>query len=332
MGNRRVVVFCPPYYKTGGTEVLHQLVYKGNKFGTVQFVICYTSIDWKIEFPPTPPSFVKYLENNETIIEVRDIDSNDILIFPETLSKFSLEFRFNIKCIWWLSVDNFYNSIGYKQSFILKELVKKLFNRYPFNYINNILYSNLFDFHLVQSEYAQDHLVQKKILKKILPLSDYIGLNYNKSQEKITEKENYILYNPLKGMDVINKLIEKSNFAWVRLENKTDERLIEIYRKSKIYIDFGNHPGKDRIPREASIFGCVILTNKRGSAKNKIDIPIDDYYKFNEKDLSLIINRINEIFNNYEFHYSSQNSYRQTIIKGESNFESQIKDMLNEIV
>jgi len=332
MGNRRIVVFCPPYYKTGGTELLHQLVYKANKFKIIQFVICYINVDWKIEFPPTPPSFIKYIETKDILIETSEINDNDILIFPETLTQFSLKFRINIKCVWWLSVDNFYNSIGYRKNSIIKELINKSLNRYPFNFIKNIFYTGLFNYHLVQSEYARKHLIEKNVLNKIIILSDYLGLNFNKIQEVKTKKKNYILYNPLKGTELINQLVERSNFEWIKLEKKTDEQLIEIYSQSKIYIDFGNHPGKDRIPREASIYGCVILTNKRGSAKNKIDIPIDDYYKFNENDIILIINRINEILIDYDTHYSRQNNYHKIILKEELNFEKQIKGLLKQII
>ena len=37
------------------------------------------------------------------------------------------------------------------------------------------------------------------------------------------------------------------------------------------------------MPREAALFNNCIITNKKGSAKNKLDIPINDKYKFEEK-------------------------------------------------
>ncbi len=43
----------------------------------------------------------------------------------------------------------------------------------------------------------------------------------------------------------------------------------------KKMLDFGNHPGKDRLPREAAIPGCCIITGKCGSSGNNIDIIID---------------------------------------------------------
>ena len=44
------------------------------------------------------------------------------------------------------------------------------------------------------------------------------------------------------------------DLRWVPLIGMTTEEMRSCMSKSKVYIDFGNHPGKDRIPREAAIF------------------------------------------------------------------------------
>jgi len=46
-----------------------------------------------------------------------------------------------------------------------------------------------------------------------------------------------------------------------------------------MYIDFGTHPGKDRIPREAALRNCIVLTNRNGAADNNVDVPIPNEYK-----------------------------------------------------
>ncbi|MGC8677909.1 MAG: hypothetical protein ACP5UF_06830 [Hydrogenobaculum sp.] len=63
----------------------------------------------------------------------------------------------------------------------------------------------------------------------------------------------------------------------------TRDQVIETLQKAKVYIDFGNHPGKDRIPREAAILGCCVITGKRGSATFFEDVPIPEEYKFEER-------------------------------------------------
>lgn len=331
MEDKRLVVFCPAYYKTGGTELLHQLVYKSNKLCSIKSLICYVNADWKIEVSPTPPSFEKYIEIKDRVIEINQIKESDILIFPETLSEWALHFKSNKKCIWWLSVDNFYTSIGHNKKHFAIEQIKKLLNRHSYRVIHNVLHSNLFNYHLVQSMYAQEHLIKNNVTNKILFLSDYLGLNYNNIQLKTKERKNNILYNTLKGADATMRLIENSNFNWVKLEKLTNDELIKKYQESKIYIDFGNHPGKDRIPREAAIFGCVILTNRTGSAKNEIDIPIDGYYKIEECVSFSVIKKIGEILENYDTHYSRQRNYRDEIANEEVDFQNQIKVLIKEL-
>ena len=79
------------------------------------------------------------------------------------------------------------------------------------------------------------------------------------------------------------------------------KEILDTLIKSKIYIDFGTHPGRDKIPREAVLLGNCILTNKKGSANNPVDISIPDRFKFEEtkKNEKILNNIIGEIFNDY---------------------------------
>ena len=78
---------------------------------------------------------------------------------------------------------------------------------------------------------------------------------------------------------------------FIRLENMNPQQLCDALDKSMIYIDFGNHPGKDRIPREACCRNCIVMTSKLGSANNSYDVPIPDEYKFDTTD-SIAVNAI----------------------------------------
>ena len=53
----------------------------------------------------------------------------------------------------------------------------------------------------------------------------------------------------------------------IKLSGFNTKQIINIYNKTKVYLDFGYHPGKDRMPREAALFNNCIITNKKGSAK-----------------------------------------------------------------
>jgi hypothetical protein len=97
-------------------------------------------------------------------------------------------------------------------------------------------------------------------------------------------------------------------------------------KKSKIYIDFGNHPGKDRIPREAAINGCVIVTNKKGAANNSYDIPINEEYKFEDpiKGKEVFKDLVDNIYLDFEKHFQQFDFYRSKIKNEERIFEKEL--------
>ena len=146
------------------------------------------------------------------------------------------------------------------------------------------------DLNLCQSFYAVDFVKNMGIpKKKIAYLSDYINDLYIKDIKKNNKshRSNIVLYNPKKGYTFTKKLIKycqdrKCNWKWVPLINMTNAEVKSYLENCKVYIDFGNHPGKDRFPREAAISGCCIITGKKGAAAYYEDVPIPDQYKFQD--------------------------------------------------
>jgi hypothetical protein len=119
------------------------------------------------------------------------------------------------------------------------------------------------------------------------------------------------------------------SIKWVPLQNMNIEELAAIYSKAKLYVDFGAHPGKDRIPREAVIHYCCLLTNKKGSARYFEDVPIKDEYKISDAELNanLLQERIRNIFKNYPTQVQNFESYRNIITEEKSRFDQQIKSI-----
>ncbi|MEY4278065.1 MAG: hypothetical protein RL377_69, partial [Bacteroidota bacterium] len=102
-----------------------------------------------------------------------------------------------------------------------------------------------------------------------------------------------------------------------------------MYRRAKLYVDFGTHPGKDRIPREAVIHQCCLLTNKKGSANYYEDVPILEAYKINDAELDIdnLSTRVRDIFENYNSHNEHFENYRN-IIRGEKTlFDQQVQSI-----
>jgi len=183
--------------------------------------------------------------------------------------------------------------------------------------------------HLVQSEYAKDFLASHDI--DSIPLSDYLNEAHFSNKQDNLDRKNQVLFNPKKGYQVTSKLIKSfPDIKFIPLQNMSPQEVASILRESKVYIDFGSHPGKDRFPREAAMAGCCVVTGKRGSAKNKVDIAIPEKYKLNEKSFSFISKFeviVKEIFNDYENSFNDFTLYRDRISKEKGLFDKQVKSI-----
>lgn len=318
---KKIYILCPANSVTGGPELLHQLNEKLNLLG-------YNSkmkyIGEKEGISPIPDRYKIYSPEYESRIE----DSKDnYIIVPEIFTNELKKYKNINKIIWWLSVDNYFvprKSIGYK--------IKSIFGLRDFDYrSNNVI-------HLAQSVYAVEFLKSKGIEKeKIYYLSDYLNDKFiEEAHGNVNKKKrNCVLYNPKKGYEFTNKIIKSNNnIEWIPLINLTVEEMCNLMQTSKVYIDFGNHPGKDRIPREAAISGCCIITSLNGSARYREDVPILDEFKFEDKDKNVIdiVNKINSIFINYNKENSKFEIYRKIIMSEKDKFENDVKLVFEKLI
>ena len=189
--------------------------------------------------------------------------------------------------------------------------------------------------HFVQSEHARLFIELNGIPKeRIHRVEDYLNPAFMSRAESVdlTKKENIVAFNPKKGLEVTRFLAAIApNINWQPIQNMTPEQVQSLLAKSKVYVDFGYHPGKDRIPREAAISGCVVITGKRGSAGNDIDINIPAEFKFDETeaDLRRAIEKINEVFADFKTAYDKQADYRAKISAEEKIFEQDVANAFN---
>lgn len=325
----KIYMVCPSFNKTGGTELAHQLVYQLLKIKLYAFIVYYTENDEK---PEINPAFKKYVDNFLTLEEIEDSPSN-ILIVPEIKPDILNHFNKLQKVIWWMSVDNFEKRNGFKGACkfygffnAIKYIIKGNIQLRTFKINKSVN-------HFYQSEYAKQYLL-KKNYTNIYKLSDYLNSSYftNNENEHI-DKKNNVLYNPKKGFDFTKKIIEKSpDLHWVPIQNMTTEQVKSLLNESKVYIDFGNHPGKDRFPREAAISGCCVITGKRGSAKYFQDIPIPEKYKFNDstKNIDSIIKQVRQCLDNYDDCIGDFKEYKEKISNEYSNFIDDINKIFKQ--
>ncbi len=329
-----IYIYCPANHETGGTELAHQLadyLISKNIHAYMIYFENKTIIDAKI-----PNGFKKYKINTTT--EIVD-DIKNVIVLPEVSFSFVENYK-NIQFVfWWMSVDNFFSKSTffdyvsfYKPYDSLKLLYvrllnkQKLFNGYSLKKLKKVKNNNL---HVYQSTYAKSFLI-KNHFTDILPLSDYINTEFSLINESFKNKENIILYNPAKGFRITKKIIRKlTDFNFIPLVKLSRIELAEYFSRAKVYIDFGNHPGKDRMPREAVIHNCCVIVGKNGSANFFEDIPISSKFKINSNNINEIVETIRLCIKNYEEINENFDFYRKRILNEKRNFYLEINDIFN---
>lgn len=310
-----IYLACPANYATGGTELIHQLANRLNKLGRKAYIYYF---NYKKK-NPVHPRFVEY--NVPFVKKVEDVNDH-LLIVPEGKTNLHLKFKSIQKAIWWLSIDFYFHTRDEKIFWFIRKKVRPIMDLAEMSRKFGV------DYHFVQSHYAADFLKNFKLESELL--SDYLNRKFLTEAKLISfeGRHNRVLYNPKKGFEFAQRLMAAApEISWVPLQNLSVAEVADFFKTSKIYIDFGNHPGKDRFPREAAALGCIVITNKAGAAAFNEDLPIPAKYKFEGDDLNPIIQMINNCLTNYERHALDFEAYRAFINTEEEVFENQVKKL-----
>jgi hypothetical protein len=304
----RFRILCPRNTLTGGPEALHQLGAAMREAG-LDAAMVYLPLRADSR---TPDKFLRYgVPVQDRLDDAADV----VLVVGETATDWVWRVRQAHVLIWWLSVDFHYkrpDKWTKRAKLWLRERLPR--NRaYAFQPHPRV-------HHAWQSDYARRFLLRQGVADA-LPLTDYIApaLTVPEADLPTAPRRNVCLYNPKKGWAFTQQLIaacEGSGIQFVPLQGYTEAQLRELFGSSKLYIDFGEHPGRDRIPREAAASGCIVLTGRRGSAANPIDVPLPDFYKVDENApgvLGLLRERLMAVCADDATHRAAQAAYRAWI-------------------
>ena len=304
-----IYVACPHAYVTGGIELLHQLVHELNKHNCIEAKIWYVGTN--IE-NPQPKEYDIY--GNEYIVTDTP-PSGSTLVFPEIWADMVNQKQFESyhKIIYWESVDNYVSrNPDYKNKKFLKDIL-----------------------HLAQSHYAYVFLTSEMGISadKVVMVTDYINDDFLAEYGQV-KRSRIVLYNPNKGLEYTKKIIDQMNDTlFIPLQNMSRKDMIHTMHSSMLYLDFGNHPGKDRMPRESAICGCCVLTSMLGSAKYFEDVGIPEEYKFDcvEDNIPVIVDKITTILDNYDKITYDFDEYRDKIRKEHMLFSNQVSELVEKL-
>ncbi len=255
--SRKFYILCPANTVSGGPEALHQLCDALRAAGEDAAIVYY---------PLTPEGYpvpAAYAEYDIKVCPQPADDEDSVIVIAEVVTSFAQHFQRATKVIWWLSVDNFFK----------------------WRHINPgpSIFEQSGCIHLAQSGYAMDFLRQRNLPDRHF-LTDFIpasAFTAGTSSPRLP----IIAYNPKKGMEVTSALMARCGDApvWVKLEGLNQGAMAGLLGMASIYIDFGAHPGRDRIPREAALCGAVVITGRRGAAGFSRDIPLPDRFRLDEQ-------------------------------------------------
>lgn len=325
---------------SGGGESLHQLVSELIKRDIEAYIYYF---DQTINSATIVNKFSHYRLNIAEKIE----DSRDnYVIVPEVYSGFLTKIENAHKIIWWLSVDFYQISRPRNicQDFLRKKKLPQFLEwpimayawvtnsvsripRFSFSKIDFRQDKQIF--HFFNCEYVRVKLIQIGIDEdSMCYLCGPLANLFFKENSSILKK-NYVAYNPRKGLDFTKMIIsyaKKSDFEFKPIENLSVSEVNVLLKQSKVYIDFGFFPGPERIPREAVMSNCIIITSRNGAAENKIDVPIPEEYKFDtsKQEFKKIYELIEDGIDNYEERYIKFDRYRNKVKEQVQLFEDTI--------
>eukprot|EP00960_Hanusia_phi_P036718 752483-Hanusia_phi.AAC.1 len=274
-------VAVPAYMETGGPEALHQLCDMLRRQGREAHMLYLgpmeriEELDWWVRMGEQGESkeamkrclisgniTAKYSYLSCQVARRLPSGPCEVLVLPEVWTRYVDVIPEVRKVIWWLSVDN--NGGGFQE-----------FGR------SDIM-------HITNSHYGLRYLREMGASDALL-VNDYVPSSahlLSRSSSSSLEKEDIIAFNPRKGLDTTMKVMAEL------LSKKWEDRMpvfvpvqhlkhsFSLLNIAKVYLDFGHHPGQDKIPREAAMAGCVVLTGRQGSADFFDDVPLPDMLKF----------------------------------------------------
>jgi len=316
---KKLVILCRGDSVTGGSELVHQLCHELNSL-SLDSSIAYYPLDEKYSVPEEYSIY-------DVKLSKLDDEHENIIMLPEVATKFAYKIKSAKIAIWWLSVDNYYRMKGDN---LIKDNIKYYKDLFRLRLVPLMFMKNYF--HFVQSSYASEHLSKQGIESEFL--SDYLNPVHFEQSTKV--KEDIILYNPVKGAKITKGLISANrDFTFIPLEKLNNTQVQDLFKRAKLYIDFGNHPGKDRMPREAALADCCIITGKRGSANNSVDVPIPQKYKLDDSKLvdnSVFREIVLDIFSDYRKNILNFVRYKDIIKNEQTIFKNQVSKIFKKLL
>ncbi|MCR1782670.1 hypothetical protein KVF89_09015 [Nocardioides carbamazepini] len=321
MGARhdRIYVYYPRGTRTGGPEALHQLVDSLRRQGEDAFLV------------PIPGT-----EDTERVAEYAHYDAPETeledtagaaVVVPEVWFTTLAEVERATPYCWWLSIDNspvFSADWRYRDPWRSAARNAPPAEAPPLDIALGRRVVNL-----TQSHYAWAYLFTRLGTCGSM-LSDHTDPAPFDALELTTPvaRGRTVAYNPVKA-DLVTEVLAGllPDVTFVPLTGMTRRELAATLARSAIYLDLGFHPGKDRLPREATLAGATVVVARRGAGAYYADTPLLAEYRLAPTDdlVERAAELVRAILADPETHHLQQKGYRDQVRTERSTFDKQVR-------
>lgn len=272
---KKIALATPIGVETGGPEALYQMCHIMRGFGADAYILPWEGT----ENNKPVASYSKYNAPIDT-----SFSQETFLVVPETVPELILKSRRS--AIWWLSVDNSPLLQNNSSNHVLQANEQETNDNHT-EFWKRFHSSSVL--HYTQSYYAKSFIkrtfdIDGQMLTDFI--SDDVFNIYSRAEKDLVTFS-------LKGSDNFHfyqKMLGEYNCIQIRDMSK--EKAMEALVRSRLYIDLGNQPGRDRLPREASLLKSHVMLNKDGAASYFWDAPLSNSFKFNINDSYRAIEKI----------------------------------------
>lgn len=306
----KIAIATPIGLETGGPEALHQLCHTLRKFGQDAYLVPWEGTE------NNKPSEIYY--KYDAPIDV-SLASDTLLIAPETVPELILKNKKSI--IWWLSVDNSPlanyshrpNSNSLNSETVLQ--TPEFWEKYNSSDVINFC----------QSFYAKNFLektfnIEANMLTDYIDLEDHVPNNDSK-KEMVTFSH--------KGSQYFHSFAAMfSEFNCVRISGMTKFQTSQALTNSQLFIDLGHQPGRDRMPREASLHNAIVMLNSAGAGANYQDAPLSSDFKFKVEATDEAFEKIKNVLRQPLKSTESQQFYKAWVQSQQEIFEFEVWKLL----
>ncbi len=315
---KRIIILIPHGVQTGGPEALHQLsdallrqghdarvwyvlpsdlaaidqLHRGNGLGP----------DTALRLQPRPNTVADYEKYQVRLAEQIVMNADTCVVLAETYVHWLRYFQPCTPMVWWLSIDNAFEYLSVQKVNLNALRTERVLHTY-------------------QSGYAHQ-VIRALGCHRTLPLSDYTpGVTDAASWPKtdIAINANHkVLYD----VGAIAARLEQENGCRVHLiRGMSRAQVYEALGRSKLFIDLGTFPGKDRLAREALSRQCCVFALDVGAARDYL-LPEECYFKPDQVDQ--VFAGARQLMQHYELYLELSLPARQAVLRERMIFEREV--------